>query len=529
MSEPAADSRTELSSLLHDLHLISSEKRLPPPPLPPITELLAELREQLVGVSSDSERSSLIGHVARLFQTADPHWLFSSVHEGEELQAAYASLIGALIGCAALPPCDHDCGSLTPAECQSVPGRAVPVCSALQALLGALGNWEEGGLLLSVAPPVCVFAVTHFQDQAWTSPASRAAARSLQEALLRGGGWRDSAHLLMGDGRGGEEAEEGGKSRGILGGVLDLLQPQLTKDSWQRCEAVKLVFAWTLSQLARPSLSHHLPRLLPPPLLFSDHYRPENCMMGVRCLHHIVLNTPAADLRQFNRAEVVYQALFKHLYTRETLVIQLVLSCLLDLLLVLENPPCSLDPSSSRRKLCRHDDLLRLVLIHMEAESKVALRRIYASALPLLVDRMGVAVCRHLQRVERVVLGYLEVRDPPEETSRLKVLEALQRTTRAAWPRMQRRRLHTLLRRLLQLMDDVSSDSQLDDSVRDRLMSQSALCVQLLHHCSPEDAQTLLLQVDSSCCGPETLGCLATVTEATGRWTRDPSFLSSSG
>ena len=49
--------------------------------------------------------------------------------------------------------------------------------------------------------------------------------------------------------------------------------------------------------------------------------------------------------------------------------------------------------------------------------------------------RMGVAICRHLRRVERVVLGYLEVRDPPEETSRLKILEVLQKTIRAAWPR----------------------------------------------------------------------------------------------
>lgn len=53
----------------------------------------------------------------------------------------------------------------------------------------------------------------------------------------------------------------------------------------------------------------------------------------------------------------------------------------------------------------------------------------------LCAVRMGVTICRHLQRVERVVLGYLEVKDPPEETSRLKVLEALQRTIRAAWPR----------------------------------------------------------------------------------------------
>ncbi|XP_040012394.1 uncharacterized protein tti2 isoform X2 [Xiphias gladius] len=364
----------ELSSLLHDLRLSSSEKPLPSAPLPPITELLSRLQEKLTGASSDSKTSSPIGCVERLFETADPDWLFSLASANDEdgraeLRSAYRSLIDALIGCAALPLCEDDCGSLTAAACRSVPDRAIPVCSALRALLGALGTRERTGLLLTVAPPVCVFAVTHFQDQVWTTSSSRAAAQILQEALLRAGGWRDSAHLLMGDRSWGEEGE-GGESRGILGGVLDFLQPQLTKDSWQRCEAVKLVFAWTLLQVTRPSLSPHLPRFLPPSLLLIDHYRPENCMLGVRCLHHIVLNTPDADLRQFNRAEVLYQALFKHLYTTEAAVIQPVLSCLLDLLLVLEKPPSSLAPSSARRKPCRHDDVLRLVLTHMEAEHK---------------------------------------------------------------------------------------------------------------------------------------------------------------
>lgn len=67
--------------------------------------------------------------------------------------------------------------------------------------------------------------------------------------------------------------------------------------------------------------------------------------------------------------------------------LQPVLSCLLDLLLVLEKPPSSLAPSSPRRKTCRHDDVLRLVLTHMEAENKVALRRVYAAALPPYIDR----------------------------------------------------------------------------------------------------------------------------------------------
>ncbi|XP_072243246.1 TELO2-interacting protein 2 [Leuresthes tenuis] len=505
-SEESADLSMELSSLLCDLHLSSSLSEKPRPLLPPITELLSRLQEKLIDAAEKpSEISSLIGQVERLVQAAESDWLFSSdsaAQEGGwvELRAAYVSLISALIGCAALPLCEDDCSSPPTAAYQNIPSRAAAVSSALTALLRKCEGGGATRLLHAVAPPICVFAVTHFQDQVWTSSSSRAAARRLQEALLTAGHWTNSAHLLMGD----------EKNSGILGGVLDVLQPQLTKDSWQRCEAVKLVFAWTLLQVTRPALSPHLLRLLPPSLVLSDHYRPENCMLGVRCLHHIVLNTPAADLRQFNRAEVLYQALFKHLYKTEAAVIQLVLPCLLDLLPVLEKPPSSLDPSSSRRKPCRHDDVLRLVLTHMEAEHKVALRHAYASALPLFIDRMGVAVSRHLQRVERVLLGYLEVRDPPEEKLRLKMLEVLQKMTRAAWPRMEQRVL-VLLRCLLQLLVNVSSDSQLSASARQQLMDQSAACLRLMDACSHGRVQLLLQQVDSSCCGSEVIGCLATV------------------
>ncbi|KAF7642587.1 hypothetical protein LDENG_00255220 [Lucifuga dentata] len=525
----------ELTSFLHDLHLssTSAEKPLPLAPHPPITEVLAWLRDELIG-AADSERSSLIGHTEHLFQTVDPLWLFSASsanqqEDGEvfgvmwaELQAGYGALVSALIGCAALPLCEDDSGSLPAAVYSLIPARATPVSSALTALLGALGAWKMVGgasraktvLLLALAPPICVFAVTHFQDQAWTSRSSRAAAQSLQGALLRAGHWRDSAHLLMGD-ETSEEEEGQRKSRGILGEILDLLQPELSKDRWQRCEAVKLVFSWILLQVSRPALSPHLPRLLPPSLLLNDHYRSENCMLGVRCLHHIVLNTPPAELRQFNRAEVLYQALYKHLYTTEAAVIQLVLSCLFDLLLVLEKPPSSLAPSCSRRKPCHHDDVLRLVLTHMEAEHKVELRRVYASALPPYIDRMGVAVCRHLRRVERVVLGYLEVRDPPDELSRLKILEALQKTMRVAWLRMAAR-VDVLLRCLLRLLVDVASDVSLGLLVRQQLMNQACCCIKLLDCCTPGTIQ-LLQQVDSSCASPELLRCLAMVTTATER------------
>lgn len=161
----------ELSSLLHDLHLSpssSSEKPLPFTFLPPITELLSRLQEKLIGPSSASETISLIGRVEHLFRTADPYWLFSPASANQdggwvELQAAYSSVVDALIGCAALPLCEDDCSSLPATAYQSVPCRAAAVCSALRELLGTLGDRDETGLLRTVAPAVCVFAVTHFQ------------------------------------------------------------------------------------------------------------------------------------------------------------------------------------------------------------------------------------------------------------------------------------------------------------------------------------------------------------------------------
>ncbi|KAM9392047.1 TELO2-interacting protein 2 [Pholidichthys leucotaenia] len=517
----ASQRRMDLSSLLLSLHLSSpSEKPRPSATPPPITELLSQLQEKLIGSSTDS--CSLIGGVEQLFQDADPNWLFSPPDlEGgwAELREVYGCLIRSLTGCAALALCEDDCSPLSASAYQSVPPRAVAISSALTALLRTLGDWERGGgasggamgLVLTMAPPICVFAVTHFQDQPWTSASSRAAARLLQEELLRVGGWRNSAHLLMGD----TEEEEEKKTKGVLGGVLDELQPQLKKEWFHRNEAVKLLFSWTLLQVTRPSLSHHLPRLLPPSLLLSDHHRAENCMLGVRCLHHVVLNTPAADLRQFNQAEVVYTALLRHLYTTEAAVIQLVLSCLLDLLLVLENPPSSITSSCSRRKSCRHDDVLRLILTHMEAESKVALRRVYATALPPFIHRVGVSVCRHLRRLERVILGYLEVKDPPEETARLKTLEAMAEVVKEAWPRITPPRVNLFVRSLLRLLVDVSFDVDITDPVKRRLMDQTSVCLRLLDACSQGNVQRLLQQVDGGCCHPEVLRCLATVTVTT--------------
>ncbi|KAM6965433.1 TELO2-interacting protein 2 [Aplochiton taeniatus] len=365
-------------------------------------------------------------------------------------------------------------------------------------------------LLPMLAPMCCVFAVTHFQEQAWSKPGSRDAGSSLLRTLLRAGGWRDSGQLLCG--------KSPGDDTGILAGVLDILQPDLTKERWLRNEAVKQVFSWTLLQVGCPSLAKQLDRVFPASLLISDHHRLDNQLLGVRCLHHIVLSTPAADLRQYNRAQVLYHAMFNRLYTAEPQLIQVVLLCLLDLLPVLERPPSSSSNSGTPRKPGHYDDVLRLVLIHMEMEHKVVLRRVYASCLPLFVDiyidvfiydpsRMGIAVVRHLKRLERVVTGYLEIPDPQEEQARLAILDTLEKTIIVAWPRMECR-LGVLVRSLLRLLCDVSEEPLLAPPVKKLLMDKASRCLLLLDHCTHGKLQPLFQEVDSTCASASILKSL---------------------
>uniref|UniRef100_A0A673M081 TELO2 interacting protein 2 n=1 Tax=Sinocyclocheilus rhinocerous TaxID=307959 RepID=A0A673M081_9TELE len=234
--------------------------------------------------------------------------------------------------------------------------------------------------------------------------------------------------------------------------------------------SVKHVFSWVLVQVGRPWLTEYLEKVFPPSLLISDDYHTENKVLGVHCLHHIVLNVPAADLRQFNRAQVLYHALFNHLHTSEAALIKVVLPCLLDLLSVLEKSPVH---SGLPRKPNRFDDVLRHVLTYMEMEHKLDLRCVYAKNVVLFIERMGIVIVRHLKRLERVIVGYLEVSDAPEEKARLSILDALQKTLQIAWPRSESS----------EVLVDVSSES-LPTQLKEQLMTQASHCLLLLDHCS---------------------------------------------
>ncbi|EHB06054.1 hypothetical protein GW7_09273 [Heterocephalus glaber] len=358
--------------------------------------------------------------------------------------------------------------------------------------------WKTG--LRHLAGPVYVFAVTHSLEQPWTSPRSREVAGQVLAFLLQITECSSVAGFLCGE-------NEEDKRRFTV--ILGLLKPTLNKESWKNNPAVKHVFSWTLQQVTRPWLNQHLERILPPSLLISDDYQTENKILGVRCLHHIVLNVPVADLLQYNRAQVLYHAIFNHLYMPEYHLIEAVLLCLLDLFPVLEKAQHWKGDAARTTTHC--DEVLQLILTHMEPEHRLLLRRTYARNLPAFVRRLGILTVRHLKRLERVIIGYLEVYDGPEEEARLKILETLKLVMQYSWPRISCR-LVVLLKALLKLICDVARDPSLTpEPVKNALLQEATDGLILLDRCSRGQVKDLLARTLLSCTDTTVVSCIRRV------------------
>ncbi|XP_032144159.1 TELO2-interacting protein 2 isoform X2 [Sapajus apella] len=327
--------------------------------------------------------------------------------------------------------------------------------------------WQTG--LHHLAGPVYIFAVTHSLEQPWTTPRSREVAREVLTLLLQVTECGSVAGFLSG-----EKEDE----KGRLSVILGLLKPNLNKESWKNNPAIKHVFSWTLQQVTRPWLSQHLERVLPASLLISDDYQTENKILGVHCLHHIVLNVA-------------------------------VLLCLLDLFPILEKTVHWKGDGARPTTHC--DEVLQLILTHMEPEHRLLLRRTYARNLPAFVKRLGILTVRHLKRLERVIIGYLEVYDGPEEEARLKILETLKLLMQHTWPRISCR-LVVLLKALLKLICDIARDPSLTpQSVKSALLQEATDCLILLDCCSQGRVKGLLAKIPQSCEDSKVVNCIRKV------------------
>lgn len=207
-----------LERLLRDLNIKSEVEKDGS-----VISVLSEIRERFEERNSD--KPSILSRTAEVFRISPLSWLFPEF--SSRLRSTYADLVNSCTKHAALPLCDTDSGTLPAASYEEIPGKALAVGGTLLALSARLGEAVKSGasgakaLIHALSPLLCVFSITHLQKQPWTDKSSRKCALELLKRTVTASGSGSVQELLCGS--------DGGADTGILGSILDTLQPDMTK------------------------------------------------------------------------------------------------------------------------------------------------------------------------------------------------------------------------------------------------------------------------------------------------------------
>lgn len=218
----------DLASILSDLRLEEESEKSTGVSGCLVIRVLSAISQRFSS-APDSEKRSILKSTEVLLSSREENWLFPDCDF--ELKEVYVELVSCFIRYAALPVCDTDGGTLPHSSYAHIPAKAQEVGAALLALTvqlrGATSSTDPTlsgtarSLNRTLGPTLCVFSITHLQDQPWTDNSSRRCALELLESIVKTTGCRTVLELLCG------KAES--DQRGMLGPILDTLQPELTK------------------------------------------------------------------------------------------------------------------------------------------------------------------------------------------------------------------------------------------------------------------------------------------------------------
>lgn len=220
-------SEMDLSAILKNLRISTEEIQDLACHGCPLVTVLKGIQDMLKSDASE-QGFFILGSTEQLFLKADANWLFPDIPY-TELRTMYINLVKSLTCYAELPICKAESDNVPSSFYTDIPGRACSVSSVMLALLLRLGDTgassaqrtRNKSLTNSLAPFMSVFAVTHLQDQPWTSDASKKNALSLLPCISQTAGHKSLLDLLCGN-----TVDE---PTGIMQAVLDMLKSELTK------------------------------------------------------------------------------------------------------------------------------------------------------------------------------------------------------------------------------------------------------------------------------------------------------------
>ncbi|GAB6032075.1 TEL2-interacting protein 2 [Chamberlinius hualienensis] len=325
--------------------------------------------------------------------------------------------------------------------------------------------------------PVIILCSQYAESSCWANRSCIKSSEDILMLILTHWKTDNIFHCLVGN-------EEDTK---ILKKLFKVFASSLTSANWKYNPAMMKGFHWCLFQIQHPFCAEILDVALPLSLLFVDDYVVANRICGIRCLHHILNNTPAGDLQRYDRTELIYSALKNIIYHKDPKVINVIYPCILKILSLTKENPLKKD---ALRQVNKYDFLLNNLLKEMNMEETIALRSALSNQLPLFVDGMGLTIVRHLKKLVDIVLEYLEVYDDPQETTRLGCLDCLKKIITVAQPRIEGYLLR-IVKGIIRLLYVVNF-TQSPESVKVEIKRQCLECLKLLHRCFPS-------QIDEMC------------------------------
>ncbi len=260
------------------------------------------------------------------------------------------------------------------------------------------------------------------------------------------------------------------------------LRSCLDKSSFKRHPGAKSCLVWLLHQFQHPHLGPLLSEFLPHILTISDDWLPENKILGVTCLRHVVNNCSKTELEWYGRAELLCSVLNPLLHSHEIELLDAVYPTFLDYLRIFD------DEGGETCKASASDRVLLHYLKCLEVETKPEVKRCLVKYLGPLLELQNIRIVRWLTRLTRVSETILALPEE-EETTRGEMLSCLLFVMKTAPPQRLRSYTRTLLQILFRLLHEIS-ESDHDDKWK--MLSGNCLeCIRLLKQVAGEEFQCL--------------------------------------
>ncbi|KAI4501770.1 hypothetical protein M0802_003105 [Mischocyttarus mexicanus] len=185
--------------------------------------------------------------------------------------------------------------------------------------------------------------------------------------------------------------------------ILAKFRCKLQRDNWKTYPSAVAWYKWMLQQLKGFISSEHIREILPTSLIIIDDFVPENVIIGLECLHQIIDSSQPSTKKGFidtGYAEVIYHTLNRLTHQRNVKYINPLYICLGNILEIIE-----MYVETNVFEWTKRDEILSILVSHMEFERDVELRHSYMLSLPLLLTIGSFKWC---EKIAKILSSYCE-------------------------------------------------------------------------------------------------------------------------